>query len=489
MSLRAADVIEAVRAKGVKLWAVDGQLHYRAPKGVLLPTEVEQLRVARREIVALLVGHAPLSFPQLAYWHLYHLGTSGKARRHIASATRLEGMLNVPALKRSVAMVMGRHDALRTRFVMVNGTPLQEVAADTGCEIAVEDLSSLAEEQREAEVQHRIESLVLEPVDVAGPLIGVRLLKLTDRDHVLVVAIGHLIADEGSRGLLVREILSAYEQAVVGSDIPLRPVAIQYPEYARRQRASEEAWVKAHGRYWSQRLSDSRRVQFPNALASTSAAVEGWGVVSIKIGSEMKVALHNWCRAQRTTLALAVFTAYAASVLRWCDVSQIDIQYVSDGRTTSRLQNAVGFFATALFLRVGVSEGDSFVDLLHQVTRQFCDAHEHADSSYFAASDPQFELASSPAFNWVPLAADINLSGLRGSDYELACSTKSLANIGLTREDLDRDPGILLFETESEVVGSIHFPRSRFSAESMERFGRNFMAYISALLEQPHGKI
>jgi hypothetical protein len=55
-------------------------------------------------------------------------------------------------------------------------------------------------------------------------------------------------------------------------------------------------------------------------------------------------------------------------VSRWCNTPDFVIKYQSDGRVGPELQNTVGYFASELYLRIGLLEDDSVVDLLNRVT-------------------------------------------------------------------------------------------------------------------------
>ena len=55
-----------------------------------------------------------------------------------------------------------------------------------------------------------------------------------------------------------------------------------------------------------------------------------------------------------------------------------------------------------MFLRITLSERDTFLDLLKQVTLQYLSAYEHADSGMIAVQSPQPEYVWNPRFNWIP---------------------------------------------------------------------------------------
>lgn len=500
-----ADVLGSVRKKGVRLWSENGQLHYTASKGALTQEEIAGLRSCKDQIVAILEGatgtrtvepkveprprfdRAPLAFSQVAHWNVYRLNER-HAIRQIASATRLRGRLNVTALERSFAEVIQRHDALRTRIVTLEGSPVQEISRSIPCALSVEDLTRTPERLREAEVIRITEQHVLEPINVAAaPLFGARLLRLHDDDHVLVVATEHMISDELSMHILLRDLFTAYRQVTSGHVISLPHVPVQFADYAVWQRNTLKSWIEKHGTYWSERLI-RQRLRFPQDK-SVQSTREGWASVSIHIGADLKMQLRDWCRIRRTTLVMSVFTAYVALVLRWCHAPEAIIQYQSNGRAGPDVENTIGYFASALYLRMGLAEDDSFVDLMKQVTEEYCRAYQHADFAYMAAQVPRPEFTRNPAFNWVPQGLGIELSDLDKSEHAIACSPVPFVHPMLEKLELDHEPVMLFYDADHQVVGDLLFPRNRYSVDTMQRFGRNFLVFIEALLKRPESRV
>lgn len=503
-----AEVLGSVRRKGVRLWSENGQLHYKAPKGALTREEIERLRVSKGQIVALLEraavaeaaeprleprpqpDRAPLAFSQLAHWHFCQLH-GRRSIRQVAFATRLRGRLNIDALQQSIAEIVRRHDALRTRIVVCDGIPEQEIAESGDCELEVDDLTAVSERCREVEVKRLIEQLILEPIDITvGPLFGIRLLKLRDDEHVLIVALEHIISDGFSLNILARELSAAYVQALRGRAFSLPTIPMQLADYAVWQRKAQKSWIEKHGAYWNERLAGCQRLRFPEDGSSPTDTHLGWGTVPLRIGRGLKEELREWCRLRQTTVVMSVFAAYVGLVLRWCNVPEAVFQYQSDGRFSSKIENTIGFFASALYLRIALREDDNFVDLMNRATEEYCKAHEHADFCYMTAQVPRPEFTRNTTFNWLPRGSfKADFSDLDGSEDAITCSPIRFAHPMVRNYEMDGEPCVLFLDADDEIVGDVYFPLDRFSVDTMERFGRNFPVFIRALLRQPEERV
>src|SRR3954467_12396294 len=88
-------------------------------------------------------GPIPLSYAQQRLWFIDQL-EGGGAAYHIAGAVRLQGELDVGALGRALDRVLERHESLRTRFVMREGQPRQQILEQASFALKQEDLSHLS---------------------------------------------------------------------------------------------------------------------------------------------------------------------------------------------------------------------------------------------------------------------------------------------------------------------------------------------------------
>lgn len=501
------EVIEHTRRKGVSLWTQDGELRYRAPRGALTRGDMARLAACRTRLAQLLgsedcapVGSSyierckethftPLTFTQMAYWNVHRLHDR-HGIRHLASATRLIGRFDVRAFKQAVEYVAGRHDALRTHIVTLYGKPYQQIHDSAKIDFDLRDLSDWQESAREREVHRLLERLILEPVDLAqGPLWGVRLVRMNLDEHVLLLAMDHMISDAFSLNLLRQGLLTAYVPLSAGHMIRSAAEPMQFREYAIRQDRAHAAWLLKHGSYWSDHLRGCGRLRFPRAAGLKQRQHVGWGCVPLYISQQTKTRLQEWCRLQRTTLVLAVFTCFVGLVLRWCRADVGVVRYQTDGRTSAEAMSTIGYFASVLHVRVSFRADDTFVDLLVKVTRDLCNAYQHADASWLDAQDPQPAYAHNSAFNWVPLGSSSDAVKAEDAASPFIARPISFSNpVGRVYEK-DSEPVLLLYDTEDGISGGVHFPVGSVSEESMQHFSRTFLEFLKALLESPDARV
>ena len=497
------EFVTSLSERGIVLSSHNGKLTYRAPKGVwnaLPPEEIAKLQMLRGEIVDFLesdntatesaaafrsevtVARAPLTFSQLAHWHLWELN-SKPGIRQIASILRVTGELRVATIEESVREVVRRHSALRTRIVIEDGVPFQEVLEHRECKIAFEDLSGVPEEQRELEVWSAIEGFLLEQIDLEKDhLLGVRLLKVGREEHMLLIGIEHMISDLSSLGVVVEEIFEGYASVLTNEAREPRDASAQFINYAAWQAGLGREHVERHERYWREYLSGCGRVTFPQQQG-LGLRSSGCGNAGFKIDGRFNEELRQWCRLRHTTMAVAVLTAYAGLVSRWCEAQDMVLLYQSDGRRDVRLQGAVGYFASPLYLRLVVSRNVTLSELLLRVKEEYFRAFANCDFCYLESRVPRPEFTRGPMFNWVPRRSEVALRQLVGTEDELSVDVVEYVHPLVKTLEMDLEPSVLIFDTEEELDGNVYYPLRRFSDESMKRFAWNLKVLVRELID------
>src|SRR5205085_2535732 len=138
-------------------------------------------------------GRAPLSFAQERLWIIDQL-QPGNIAYNVFRPIPLAAQLDLNALKRAVARLVERHEALRTVFQVEDGRPIQVILPRLDLEVAVKDLRQLTPQERQAQASLAFQADVMRPFDLArGPLLRVTVVRFGPVENLLALSIHHII--------------------------------------------------------------------------------------------------------------------------------------------------------------------------------------------------------------------------------------------------------------------------------------------------------
>src|ERR1700723_1568631 len=107
----------------------------------------------------------PLSFAQERLWFLDQL-VPGDTTYNCMDTLRLDFAVNAAVLERTLNEIVRRHEILRTTFRLVNGEPVQVVAARADVPLPLVDLRHLEAEEQEQEAKRLATEEMRQPFDL-----------------------------------------------------------------------------------------------------------------------------------------------------------------------------------------------------------------------------------------------------------------------------------------------------------------------------------
>src|SRR4051794_31663982 len=121
----------------------------------------------------------PLSFAQKRLWFLDRL-VPGLPVYTVFGTVRLQALLRLGLLERSINEIIRRHEILRTQFEAVSGEPVQVILRQLQITVPVTNLAHLAGEEREREAVRIATEESARPFDLMhAPLLRAGLLRLS----------------------------------------------------------------------------------------------------------------------------------------------------------------------------------------------------------------------------------------------------------------------------------------------------------------------
>ena len=198
---------------------------------------------------------APLSYTQRGVWFLDQLYPENVAYNS-PIAVRFVGSLDTNALEWSLNQILLRHDLLRAKFEMRDGEPVQSDTSFRPTKLSIISFEGIPPSERMEAARAEAVREARRPLDlVNGPLWRAKLLRCSEREHIFVMILHHIICDGWSIGVLVRELFSGYERFLRGDTSPMSPLPIQYSDYAVWQRQElADATLRRQVEIWKKRL-------------------------------------------------------------------------------------------------------------------------------------------------------------------------------------------------------------------------------------------
>lgn len=426
----------------------------------------------------------PLSFAQQRLWFLNQLEPDSTAY-NIPIALRITGDLDVRALEHAFGDLIKRHETLRTTFVTNNGLPEQLISPPGKFVLPVADLYDTAASEREKEAQLLITEETQLPFDLStGPLLRTLLVKLSDRDHVILLTMHHIVSDAWSMGLLVRELTTLYEAHATGRPWRLPELSIQYVDFAHWQRQWLTGEVLAEQlAYWRKQLGgELPTLRLPAGVAGGLARGASHSFV---FSREQAEAIKSLSRSEGTTLFMTLLAAF--DVVLSCYTGETDVVIGASvaARTNSEVEPLIGFFVNPLVLRVDLSDDPGFSEVLRRVREVTLDAYTHQDVPFDKLVEelrPDRAAVDNPLFQ-----VNFSLDNTRHETIELPGLTISSFPIG--HESTRFSIIMALADGDEGIAGSLDYDARLFDADTIARLAEHYTSLLHHVPSQPEVRL
>ncbi|WP_263143473.1 non-ribosomal peptide synthetase [Pseudomonas sp. RIT-PI-AD] len=431
-----------------------------------------------------------LSYAQQRMWFLWKLDPDSGAY-NLPSAVRLHGALDTEALIRAFAALVERHQVLRTGFVEENGRVRQQVRPAFVPQVRREDLSGFDEARQALRIDQAIEAEAQTPFDlVAGPLLRIGLLRLAEREHVLLLTLHHIVADGWSMTVLIDEFTRLYDAFALGEAPALNPLPIQYGDYALWQRCWLEAGeLQRQLDYWQARLGDEHPVlELPLDHPRPAQPSHRGARLEFALDGAWVERLRGFARQHNVTLFMLLLGAFKLVLQRHSGQSDIRVGVPIANRNRGEIEGLIGFFVNTQVLRTAIDPNLGVDAFLQGIRETALGAQSHQDLPFeqlVEALKLERNLSHTPLFqvmynhqpNVVALDSLATRSGLRLETLEWE---KRVTPFDLSLDTHERD---------GELHAAFTYARDLFEPASIERLAGHWQNLLQAMLERPQARI
>lgn len=439
--------------------------------------------IQRREIA----DSYPLSFAQERLWFLHQLDPENAAF-NVHVAEQLKGRLDVTALERALAEIVRRHDAMRTTFAVADGQSVQVIAPAARFDLSVVDITEVSQAARMSTAYRLATEQANRCFDLMkGPLLRATLLRLEEREHVLLLTTHHIVSDGWSMDILLRELAVLYDAFASGRKSPLPELPIRYVDFAQwqRERLQGEVLEELAG-YWKKQLAAPLPLlQMPTDWPRPPVQSMQGANKLLKLSKPSSDSLAALCRKEGVTLFMLMLAIFDTLLHRYTGQSDIIVGTPIANRNRSETQGVLGVFINMVALRIDNSGSPVFRELLRKVKDLTWQAFAHEDLPFEKLVEelqPERDPSRHPIFQAMLVqqnASDesIDLPGLRLSPLEVETGT---AQLDLTLFFLEGADGLLL---------SMDYDTSLFSSETISRLLTHVEVLLGEVIKNPERRL
>ncbi|HYG63509.1 MAG TPA: condensation domain-containing protein, partial [Thermoanaerobaculia bacterium] len=433
-------------------------------------------------------GALPLSFAQQRLWFLDQLEPDSPLY-NVPVALRVEGYLGIVLLAKSLAALAQRHEALRTVFPAVEGSPMQVIRDTPDVQLPLIDLSGLPGAGLGELVRRLATEEAGRPFRLAdGPLLRATVLRLGPQDHAVLLTLHHIVSDAWSMGVLVRELTALYEAYGAGRATPLRELPalpVQYADFASWQRG----WLQGETlereiAYWRGQLAGlPPLLELPVDHPRPAVRSLRGAALPVRLPADLAPRVRAFSRQEGATPFMVLLATFQGLLSRYSGQPDLAVGTPIAGRNHLETEGLIGFFVNTLVLRLraDLSEGPSFRELSGRVRETALAAHTHQDVPFEKLVEelaPDRSLSHTPLFQAVFSLQNTpsETPALAGARLSWLAAPTSTAKFDLT---------LALGEREGALEGSIEYSTDLFEAVTIERLALHFARLLAAALEEP----
>jgi len=321
----------------------------------------------------------PLTEAQKEIWLAAQMGGDAAVAYNESLKLEFHGDFDVELFRQAVRSVIERHPILLASIS--RDGQAQQILHGSAVELPLTDLSSCSDSDRASRLADLVQGEVSEAFDLlAGPLLRVKIVRLSADHHVVLWTAHHIVCDGWSGGLVVSELAAIYSAGRQGTQPKLDPPQSfrAYALGAQQQTPDTQRAID----YWRETFAelpplldlptDRPRARIRSARAST---------VRKAFATDLHQALKRLAGQQRTTLVVLLVSVLETLLYRLSGQTDLVIGLPAAGQAVTGSSCLVGHCVNLLPVRSRLVPEAGFHLNLAAMKKNVLDAFDHHQST------------------------------------------------------------------------------------------------------------
>jgi tyrocidine synthetase-3 len=424
----------------------------------------------------------PASYNQHRIW-LLNQTTVGATTFNMTGVITLDEKSDIHLLKRVLNRIIQRHDSFRTGFKVIDDQLVQVVKKEIEVPFEMKDFSSIERPVKENKIQEIYSGQLAAPFDLKQmPLFRVLLLKLAEEKYKLLFNMHHIISDGWSIERLKQEFNTIYNAYKKGIPCDMKPLGIQYKDYAAWQNqllANEEKMAEVK-EFWKGYLSGTLPVlnlPYDYTDYSDSTASSSYRCV---VPESITSLLRKMSADHHASLFMTLLAVFNITLSQVTGQKDIVLAIPAAARQHETLKDVVGLFVNTLILRVKINPEQPFIDFF-----------KHFQENMFKILDNQsipLELIFRKLnIKYPPISAFFNMINIRSTHQQTLTHFESRHMEKV--QDAKFDIVCYVSEYKNGIEINCHYFKNRFQAITIEMLMDLYLKMLDNVCQQPGKKL
>jgi len=404
-----------------------------------------------------------------------------------AVAYRLVGELNVHALVQSFEEIVRRHPTLQTTSFPKDGMRIREPRSPTQFPLVIVDNFDHPEGKGEKMLSDLLRTEAAQPFDFEdGPLIRAKLLRLGEREHLLILRLHPNVCDDRSTEVFFRELSILYEAYQLGQRGLLDVLTTSYDDYFRRQPASMNSErLASHISYWRTQLDNLSTLQLPSDRPRPVTQTFRDAKRTVTFSAGLADALNAFSRNEGVTLFMTLLAAFQTLLHRYTGQEDIAVGTLIANRDRPEFDRIIGYFSNTLVLRTDGSGNPTFREYLKRVQLSCLGGYEHRVIPFGQLVEhlhPERSVDPNPLFH-----AAFQLDN--GQKYLLRLPGITIEAMALEAVTIEVDLSVSVIDEGLGLTAHFRYNSDVLDVSTIERLIGHFENLLRAIVADPNQRL
>ncbi|WP_051779158.1 non-ribosomal peptide synthetase [Streptomyces sp. NRRL S-241] len=412
---------------------------------------VRQLTDGAREPAAELPTAAPtaggdglhgLSLVQRRLWFVDQV-QPGDVSYNMSAVLRVRGTLDESSLQSALDVVVAQHGALRTRFLVRDGDPVQEVLSDARVQVKTVDLRERPDAGQLGRAYAAAETR--RPFDLsAAPLMRCVLVRTGEAEQLVVFTVHHIVFDGWSAGVFLEDLSRALEGTALDTSVA------QFADLVAWERAALDSGEQDRlVAWWKEQLAGAPTVlELPTDRIRPAVQTHRGARTQFTVPAEVVSGLEALGRSAGATLFMTLLSAFGLVLSRHAGQDEVLVGTPVAFRPRSEFERSVGCFLNTVMMKVDTTGAPTFTELLGRVKEMSLAAFDHQQAPFerlVAELAPDHDLSRNPLYQVLFALQNVPTVPLRvpGQEVEALVSTEARAQCDISLRFTQGDEGLV----------------------------------------------